>query len=53
MHTKRYLPSKVCACCQKPFVWRKKWQRNWPYVKYCSRRCASTKVAPTNKNSIT
>ena len=26
------LPSKVCAACQKPFAWRKKWQRDWARV---------------------
>ncbi|MFN4940587.1 MAG: DUF2256 domain-containing protein, partial [Bacteroidota bacterium] len=22
-----------------PFVWRKKWERDWESVKYCSDRC--------------
>ncbi|HAF87818.1 MAG: hypothetical protein CMF38_06255 [Legionellaceae bacterium] len=33
------LPSKICPQCQRPFVWRKKWQKNWEEVKYCSKRC--------------
>ncbi|WP_084228066.1 DUF2256 domain-containing protein [Pseudoalteromonas byunsanensis] len=40
---KSFLPVKVCACCQRPFMWRKKWQRDWENVKYCSKRCASNK----------
>ncbi|MDG1521568.1 MAG: DUF2256 domain-containing protein, partial [Hellea sp.] len=22
-----------------PFSWRKKWERNWEEIKYCSKRC--------------
>lgn len=33
------LPSKTCAACGRPFVWRKKWARDWPQVKHCSDRC--------------
>ncbi|NOU49109.1 DUF2256 domain-containing protein [Pseudoalteromonas sp. JBTF-M23] len=37
---KKYLPTKTCAVCLLPFSWRKKWQRDWDKVKYCSKRCA-------------
>ncbi|WP_081310426.1 DUF2256 domain-containing protein [Pseudoalteromonas luteoviolacea] len=40
MHKKLKLPTKICACCQRPFSWRKKWHRDWENVKYCSKRCA-------------
>ncbi|MGI8567317.1 MAG: DUF2256 domain-containing protein [Pyrinomonadaceae bacterium] len=33
------LPTKVCAMCQRPFVWRRKWERVWREVRYCSERC--------------
>ncbi len=33
------LPAKPCACCGRPFTWRKKWARDWANVKYCSDRC--------------
>jgi len=33
------LPSKECANCGRTFTWRKKWERCWNEVKYCSRRC--------------
>ncbi|MDC0517703.1 DUF2256 domain-containing protein [Candidatus Pelagibacter sp.] len=34
------LPSKICAICKRPFVWRKKWKLNWDRVKYCSKKCS-------------
>ena len=37
---KEYLPQKYCSVCEKPFTWRKKWERDWEQVKYCSKRCA-------------
>ncbi|MEP2651384.1 MAG: DUF2256 domain-containing protein [Paraglaciecola sp.] len=40
---KSELPSKICIVCERPFNWRKKWQRDWEHVKYCSKRCASRK----------
>lgn len=33
------LPQKTCAVCGRPFIWRKKWEKNWDEVKYCSDRC--------------
>ncbi|HAK70276.1 MAG TPA: DUF2256 domain-containing protein, partial [Cryomorphaceae bacterium] len=36
MHVKPHLPQKVCATCGRPFTWRKKWEKNWENVKYCS-----------------
>ena len=39
MRKKQDLPSKLCACCGLPFTWRKKWERDWESVKFCSDRC--------------
>ncbi len=36
---KRNLPQKICISCQRPFSWRKKWERDWDEVKYCSKKC--------------
>lgn len=36
---KAHLPQKLCLVCQRPFTWRKKWERVWDEVKYCSERC--------------
>jgi len=39
---KNNLPSKNCLVCLRPFTWRKKWERDWDNVKYCSERCRRT-----------
>ena len=39
MRKKADLPQKICAACRRPFVWRKKWQRDWDNVKFCSDKC--------------
>lgn len=36
---KKDLPKKICLVCKLPFSWRKKWEKNWENVKYCSERC--------------
>jgi len=33
------LPSKECPVCRLSFSWRKKWERDWDSVIYCSERC--------------
>ena len=45
MRKKADLPSKTCAACGLPFAWRKKWERDWDNVKYCSDRCRKAKAA--------
>jgi len=40
---KQHLPEKICETCGKPFTWRKKWEKNWEDVKYCSERCRRNK----------
>lgn len=46
MRRKADLPQKTCAVCGKPFAWRKKWEKVWDEVKYCSDRCrAGAKTA--------
>jgi len=39
MLKKENFDSKVCPVCQRPFNWRKKWEKNWDNVKYCSAKC--------------
>jgi len=36
---KQHLPQKECIVCKRPFVWRKKWEKVWNEVKYCSDKC--------------
>ncbi len=40
---KQHLPSKNCIICSKPFTWRKKWEKVWDEVKYCSDKCRINK----------
>lgn len=39
MRKKSDLAQKICLVCQKPFSWRKKWEKVWQEVKYCSQKC--------------
>ncbi|WP_432562924.1 DUF3253 domain-containing protein [Kineococcus sp. SYSU DK003] len=33
------LPTKDCAVCGRTITWRKKWERDWEGVRYCSDAC--------------
>ncbi|WP_144864538.1 DUF2256 domain-containing protein [Hyella patelloides] len=43
------LPTKVCPVCQRPFTWRKKWEKCWDEVKYCSDRCRRRRAQSESK----
>jgi len=43
MRKKSDLPGKLCATCGLPFTWRKKWEKNWDEVRFCSQKCRSQK----------
>ena len=43
MPVKSELPNKICPVCSRPFSWRKKWERHWDSVRYCSQRCRRSK----------
>lgn len=49
MRRKSDLPQKICASCGRPFDWRKKWERVWDEVRYCSDRCRNDRNAPQGK----
>ena len=40
---KEFLPQKICIVCNRPFSWRKKWEKVWDDVKYCSDKCRRIK----------
>tara|TARA_R110001599_G_scaffold244895_1_gene445096 strand:- start:205317 stop:205469 length:153 start_codon:yes stop_codon:yes gene_type:complete len=48
-HKKEHLPEKICLKCGLSFTWRKKWEKNWDSVKYCSERCRRSKKMKTTK----
>ena len=38
-------PSKSCAACGREIAWRKKWERDWDSVRWCSDRCRAHKLS--------
>ena len=42
---KENLPQKVCIVCNRPFTWRKKWERCWDEVSTCSKSCNAKRRA--------
>ena len=34
---------KFCKTCNRPFEWRKKWERDWENVLYCSKKCSKNR----------
>ena len=38
------LPEKLCLVCDRPFTLRKKFEKNWNEVKYCSQKCRTNKT---------
>jgi hypothetical protein len=41
-------PDKTCLSCGRTITWRKKWERSWDEVRYCSDACRRAKVSPTD-----
>ncbi|MEQ9095653.1 MAG: DUF2256 and DUF3253 domain-containing protein [Phycisphaerales bacterium] len=37
------MPTKICQTCGRTFSWRKKWERSWETVRYCSDLCRREK----------
>lgn len=52
-HTKRSTattpPDKTCASCGRRIEWRKKWEKNWDEIKYCSDACRRHKVTASDR----
>lgn len=40
---------KHCRSCGRRIEWRKKWERNWDSVSYCSDACRSRKIRPIDR----
>ena len=41
-------PDKLCKTCGRAFAWRKKWEKDWDVIKYCSDACRGHKPAQTD-----
>jgi hypothetical protein len=52
-HRKPNLPQKLCAACNRPFTWRKKWERVWDEVRYCSDACRDGRRACKSRKALT
>ncbi len=48
MPTRENLPSKPCIVCGRDITWRKKWERSWDEVKYCSDACRRGKLSESD-----
>lgn len=46
------LPIKICVVCNRPFNWRKKWERCWDEVTTCSKACNGTRKQLKGASSI-
>ena len=46
---KEFIPQKICVVCKRPFSWRKKWEKAWDEVKYCSERCRRNRAITSLK----
>ncbi len=42
---------KTCVVCGRTITWRKKWEKDWEQVRYCSERCRRNK-APAAQGAI-
>lgn len=47
--SKQALPTKSCAVCGRTITWRKKWERDWDQVRYCSTACRRQGVRPVDE----
>ncbi|MCW2681420.1 MAG: hypothetical protein JWM62_2821 [Frankiales bacterium] len=41
--------TKTCAKCGRTIEWRKKWERDWDEVRWCSDACSRTGVSETDR----
>ena len=41
-------PSRPCAACGRTITWRKKWERDWESVRWCSDACRRAGVSPVD-----
>lgn len=39
---------KACVTCGREITWRKKWERSWDQVRYCSDQCRRSKPGETD-----
>jgi len=42
--------TKPCVVCGREITWRKKWERDWDDVKYCSKACRGSGLSGTDEH---
>jgi hypothetical protein len=42
-------PDKTCAVCGRRITWRKKWERDWEQVRFCSAGCRRRGLDDTDR----
>ena len=47
--TARTLPTKPCAGCGRTITWRKRWERDWDAVRWCSDACRRRGLTRTDE----
>ena len=45
-------PHQVCVVCNRPFTWRKKWERCWDEVTTCSKSCNAKRRAANKSSAV-
>lgn len=41
--------TRTCAACGRTIEWRRKWERDWDDVRWCSDACRRAGVSPTDR----
>ena len=41
--------TKACVVCGRTITWRKKWERDWDQVRYCSQGCRRSGLTDTDR----
>lgn len=39
---------RICTVCGRSYGWRKKWERDWRQLRYCSKRCSRRRLGRTD-----
>ena len=49
MSGRTQLPTKPCTVCGRTITWRKKWERDWESVRYCSDACRRSGLSDVDR----
>ncbi len=46
------VPTRPCAVCGRTITWRKKWERDWDSVRFCSDACRGRKKSVATQGAV-